>query len=85
MEGFRHLDELNNLRNMLPGFDKRLTLKTPLEAPLHELEQAQLDVLQLAINSPSLQATMDKSPQTDLETAQALVALLRKGYVEPVG
>lgn len=85
MEGFRQLDELNNLRRMLPAPDKRLTLKTPLEAPLHELEQGQLDVLQLAINSPSLQATLDRSPRSDLETAQAMLALIRKGYIEPVG
>jgi hypothetical protein len=84
MEGFRQLDELNNLRTSLPAADQRLTLKSPLVAPLHDLEQAHLDVLQLAINAPSLQATLDRSPRSDLETVQALVALIRRGYIQAV-
>jgi hypothetical protein len=41
-------------------------------------------VLQLAINAPSLQATLDRSPRSDLETVQALVALIRRGYIQAV-
>jgi pSer/pThr/pTyr-binding forkhead associated (FHA) protein len=82
MEGFRQLDELNALRERLPAMTVRLTLRTPLEAPLHELEPAHLDVLQLAINSPSLEALLDRSPVSDLETAQIVGSLLTRRYLE---
>ncbi len=81
MEGFRQLDELNNLSAKLPKPDQRLTLKTPLEAPLHQLEQSQLDTLQVAINAPTFQVALDRSQKTDLETAQDVIELLRKGYI----
>ncbi|MBN1607070.1 MAG: DUF4388 domain-containing protein [Polyangiaceae bacterium] len=82
MEGFRQLDELNALRERLPAMNARLTLRTPLEAPLHELEPAHLDVLQLAINSSSFEALLDRSPVSDLETAQIVGSLLTRRYLE---
>jgi pSer/pThr/pTyr-binding forkhead associated (FHA) protein len=82
MEGFRQLDELNALRERLPAMNARLALRTPLEAPLHELEPAHLDVLQLAINSPSFEALLDRSPASDLETAQIVGSLLGRRYLE---
>jgi hypothetical protein len=82
MEGFRQLDELNALRERLPASNARLTLRTPLEAPLHELEPAHLDVLQLAINSPSFEALLDRSPVSDLVTAQIVGSLLARRYLE---
>ncbi len=85
MEGFRQLDELANLSAKLPKLEQRLTLKTPLEAPLHQLEQSKLDTLQVAINAPSFQVALDRSQKTDLETAQDVIDLLRKGYITIVG
>jgi hypothetical protein len=82
MEAFRQLDELNALRERLPATNMRLTLRTPLEAPLHELEPAHLDVLQLAINAPSFEALLDRSPVGDLETAQIVSSLLARRYLE---
>ncbi len=81
MEGFRQQDELNNMRSKLPRAEQRLTLKSPLEAPLHELEQSKLDTLQIAINAPSFQVALDRSAKTDLETAQDVLDLIRKGYI----
>jgi hypothetical protein len=81
MEGFRQIDELNTLKERLPPSNARLLLRSPLEAPLHELEPSHLDVLQLAINSAHLDALFDRSPVTDLETAQIVVSLLDKGYL----
>lgn len=81
MEGFRQQDELNQLRERLPPPESRLMLKTPLEAPLHELEPTHLDLLQMALNSPSLEAVFDRSPHTDLGTAQILVSLMQRGYL----
>jgi hypothetical protein len=81
MEGFRQQDELNQLREKLPPMESRLMLKTPLEAPLHELEPTHLDLLQTALNSPSLESVFDKSPHTDLDTAKILMNLMQRGYL----
>ena len=81
MEGFRQMDEFNTLKERLPPGSARLMLRSPLEAPLHELEPSHLDVLQLAINSTDLDALFDRSPTSDLETAQIVVSLLDRGYL----
>jgi pSer/pThr/pTyr-binding forkhead associated (FHA) protein len=81
MEGFRQQDELAQLRERLPPPESRMMLKTPLEAPLHELEPTHLDLLQTALNCPSLDAVFDRSPHTDLETAKILVNLMQRGYL----
>jgi pSer/pThr/pTyr-binding forkhead associated (FHA) protein len=82
MEGYRQQDEFNNLRERLPPLDQRLTLKTPLVAPLHELEPTHLDVLQLALNTPSIEGLLDRSPVSDLETVQIVLDLMRRGYLQ---
>jgi FHA domain/Domain of unknown function (DUF4388) len=83
MEGFRQQDEFNQLKERLPPLDKRLTLRTPLEVPLHELDAAHLDLLQQALNSPNLETLLDKSSLTDLETAQIVLNLIQRGYLTP--
>lgn len=83
MEGFRQQDELGAMKHKLPPFEARLVLPVPLEAPLRELSPAELDLLQLALNSPSLEVVMDHAPSTDLETATRIEALLKRGYLTP--
>jgi pSer/pThr/pTyr-binding forkhead associated (FHA) protein len=81
MEGFRQQDELGALKNKLPPFEARLVLPLPLEAPLRELSPAELDLLQLVLNSPSLEVSMDLASSNDLETAQRIETLLKRGYL----
>jgi pSer/pThr/pTyr-binding forkhead associated (FHA) protein len=81
MEAFRQVDELKRLEQELPPFTSRLILRTPLEAPLHELEPTHLDILQMALNSPSIEALFDKSPVTDLQTAEIIKSLMKRGYL----
>lgn len=81
MEAFRQVDELKRLESELPPFTSRLILRTPLEAPLHELEPTHLDILQMALNSPSIEALFDKSPVTDLHTAEIIKSLMKRGYL----
>lgn len=81
MEGFRQQDEFNQLREKLPPLESRLVLRTPLEAPLHELEPSHLDILQQALNSPSLAALLDRSSLTDLETAGIVMNLIQRSYL----
>jgi pSer/pThr/pTyr-binding forkhead associated (FHA) protein len=81
MEGMRQLDEMRRIEGELPGRDEALGLAAPLSSPLRDLQPADLDVLQLVINFGRLQAVLDRSPRTDLETAQALLGLIQKEYV----
>jgi pSer/pThr/pTyr-binding forkhead associated (FHA) protein len=82
MEGIRQMDELNNLLSKLPSLDARLGLSTPLRSPLQNLAQPQLEVLQAVISAPDFRSALDRSPRTDLETAQDVHILLKNGYLE---
>ncbi len=81
MEAFRQRDEMSQLQARLPPWKATLKISHPLEAPLKELEEAELEVLQMAHNRGSLGGTIDTSPLSDLETAEALVKLIEKGYI----
>lgn len=83
MEGLRQIDELNALRDRLPDLDARLVLIHPLEAALRDLDAKQLDVLQLALNFGHVATVLNKSPATDLETAQLLMKLISLRYLQP--
>jgi hypothetical protein len=80
MEGFRQIDELAQLRNRLQG---RLVLKLPLTSNLRDLTPDELDLLQAALSSDSLDAFLDASAGPDLEAAEALHGLLQRGYLKP--
>ncbi len=81
MEGMRQLDEFNRIVPELPQPDQALGLSSPLTPLLKELKENELDILQLVINYGQMRAVLDRSPKTDLETAQALLNLMNKGYV----
>jgi hypothetical protein len=82
MEGFRQQDELSTLLHRAPKEMQRLGLRSPLEAPLQDLEQSKLEVLQAAINAPNFSAALDRSPKTDLETVKDVLDLLSMGVLE---
>jgi pSer/pThr/pTyr-binding forkhead associated (FHA) protein len=83
MEGFRQQDELGQLRNRLPS-SGRLVLKLPLTQHLRELEDADLDLLEAALSADGLDAFLDAAPGLDLESAQALLSLVQRGYLKGV-
>jgi len=85
MEAFRQQDELATLLAVLPPMDAQLLLKSPLDAPLHALEPRNLEMLQLAINCPSLAALFDRSTLLDLDIARIVAQLLDRGYLIPKG
>lgn len=84
MEGIRQMDELAVIASGLPLPTAKLTLKTPLTAPLSTLEQPQLEVLQACLNSTDFQAAMDRSSRSDLDVARDVLDLIRRGYLEEV-
>lgn len=81
MEGLRQIDELNNIRHLLPDLGARMVLPQPLKAPLRDLGPIDLDVFQIAYNFGHLATVFNKSPSTDFETAQAVLKLLQGGYL----
>lgn len=82
MEGFRQKDELANLASKLPAPEAQVKVPFPLEPKLNQLKPEQLDVFQAVLNSNSMSTLFDNSPFEDLKTAQLLVELIQKNYVE---
>jgi len=82
MEGFRQQDELGQLRGRL-GSGGRMVLKLPLAHHLRELEDSDLDLLEAALSADDLDAFLDAAPGPDLESAQALLSLVQRGYLKP--
>lgn len=85
MEVLRQQDEMSTVKHKLPPMESSLQLKTPMAAPLNELEPRQLDVLQMALNSPNVSALFERSKYSDLDTARILVELLGRGYLQASG
>jgi pSer/pThr/pTyr-binding forkhead associated (FHA) protein len=81
IEGMRQLDEVKRLEDELPPRQAVMALAHPLQPSLRELQPADLDVLQLALNHGTIQAVLDRSPHTDLDTLGALKILIAKKYV----
>lgn len=81
MEGMRQLDEYRRIEPDLPQRDDALGVNVPLAPPLRDLKPDELDVLQLVINFGQMQAVLDRSAKTDLETAQTLLSLMQREYV----
>jgi pSer/pThr/pTyr-binding forkhead associated (FHA) protein len=81
MEGMRQLDEFRELSAKLPPFEAIVTIPRPLEPRLRELKPQELDLIQTALDEATVQQIIDRSPQTDLDTAQALLSLLERGYL----
>src|SRR6185436_557771 len=77
MEGLRQIDELNNIRGELPDLSSHLAVPRPLTPLLSKLSTQELEVFQLAYNHQQLAIVLNKSPQTDLDTAQAVLTLIR--------
>jgi hypothetical protein len=81
MEGMRQLDEMNRISHDLLPRDAALGLPSPLVAPLKDLQPPELDALQLVLNHVTVQAILDRSPRTDLETAESILKLMQKEYL----
>jgi pSer/pThr/pTyr-binding forkhead associated (FHA) protein len=81
MEGMRQLDEYRRIEPDLPAREDGVGVAAPLQAALRDLQPNELDTLQLVINYGQFQAVLDRSPRTDLETAQTLLTLIQRDYV----
>lgn len=85
MEVMRQQDEMTSVREKIPPLDATLQLRTPMAAPLNELEPKQLEVLQLSLNCPNVVSLLERSKLSELDTARILVELLARGYLQVSG
>jgi uncharacterized protein DUF4388/FHA domain-containing protein len=81
LEAMRQLDEIRRIEQRVPALESRLTLAQPMPQPLRNLSAQQLDVLQLVHNVGQVGVILDRSPLPDLETYEALIHLLKAGFV----
>jgi hypothetical protein len=82
MEGFRQKDELAQLSSRLPPPEAAIRPAFPLDPKLSALSPDQLDIFQAVLNSRSMGSLFDHTPLEDLKTAQVLLELIQKSYVE---
>ena len=84
MEGLRQIDELNAIRDRLPDLGARLAVVQPLRPALKDLPPLELEVFQLVFNHQQLAAAgLNRSLATDLDTAKAVLNLVKDGYIKP--
>ncbi len=81
MEGMRQMDEFQAMASKLPPLTARLSVPRPLVAKLRELKPEELDIMQTALGGGTVQDLIDGSRATDLNTANALVSLIERGYL----
>ena len=81
MEGMRQLDEMMRLGDALPPLQSTISVASPLGKPLRDATPEELDVIQLALDHDTLVEMMNHGGKPDPEIAEAVVALLEKGYL----
>lgn len=82
MDSLRQLDEFKRIQGSLPDMNAAMRLAQPMTAPLKELTPELLDVLQLVHNYGSLSGVLDHADQDDVLTAEAVVQLIKREYVQ---
>jgi hypothetical protein len=82
MESMRQVDEIRRLQEDMPSPTATLALAVPMRSSLRELTPEELDVVQLVHNYGEVQAVMDKSRTSDLDTSQRILKLINSGYLQ---
>jgi hypothetical protein len=82
MESMRIIDETHAIGNDVPPFEAVFKFEFPIEAKLRDLTPEQLDIFQIALGTPSMEAILNNSPLADdIETTKAVVHLIRNKYM----
>ena len=85
MESMRIIDETHALGSDVPPFEAVFKFEFPIEAKLRDLTPEQLDIFQIALGEPSMEAILNHSPlDDDIETTKAVMHLLRNKYMQIV-
>ena len=81
MESMRIIDETHQLGDNVPSFEALFRIDLPIVPKLRDLTPEQLDVFQLAMAEPTMEAILNHSEMDDIETTKAVMVLLDKGYM----
>lgn len=81
MEAMRIIDETHAIGDDIPPYESVFKLNIPFKNKLRDLSPEQLDVFQLVLADPSLEAILNSSEMDDIETTKSLMHLLRNGYI----
>ena len=84
MEAMRVMDETHAIGDDVPAFEAIFRITFPIQPKLSDLSKEQLDVFQLALAEPSMEAILNSSELDDIETTKAVVHLLRNHYMVTV-
>lgn len=85
MESMRIIDETHAIGSDVPAFEAVFKIEFPIEAKLRDLTPEQLDVFQIILGEPSMEAVLNHSPlEDDVETTKAVVHLIRNQYIQVV-
>jgi hypothetical protein len=85
MDALRQLDEFKRIQPQLPELVTPMRLAQPLTASLKELTPELLDVLQLVLNHKTLSGVLDHADQDDVMTAESVLQLLKREYIQAEG
>ena len=82
MESMRIIDETHALGDDVPAFDAMFRIDLPIVPKLRDLTPEQLDIFQLAMAEPTMEAILNHSELADdIETTKAVTHLLHNGYM----
>ena len=82
MESMRIIDETHALGDDVPAFDAMFRIDLPIVPKLRDLTPEQLDIFQLAMAEPTMEALLNHSELADdIETTKAVMHLLHNGYM----
>lgn len=82
MESMRIIDETHALGDDVPAFDALFRIDLPIVPKLRDLTPEQLDIFQLAMAEPTMEAILNHSELADdIETTKAVMHLLHNGYM----
>jgi len=83
MEGMRIIDEV--ARHDLPAMTTAISVPKPLGAKLSDLTSEQLDVFQVAMHQPQLEAVFNRCDMDDVKIAASLKHLIVANYLDVAG
>lgn len=81
IESMRVLDEIHSLGDV-PPYEAMFRIDIPIQPKLRDLSPEQLDVFQIVLAEPSMEAVLILAPmEDDIETTKAVVHLIKNGYI----
>jgi pSer/pThr/pTyr-binding forkhead associated (FHA) protein len=83
MDAMRQFDEIRRVQQKLPSPSMNLQIAVPMQPLLRELQPHELDVIQLVLNTGTMQGVLDNCAvdQDEVAMAEVVVDLVGRGYL----